>query len=84
MNNACVHGTCQDKLNGYSCLCNNGYHGERCEITFCSDVNCENGGKCVLDEEQQGEGEGLDIGFRCECAPDFEGRFCTESKWISL
>ena len=91
LNNDCDYGTCQDEVNGYSCLCNDGYYGDLCEITVCRVVNCENGGTCVVNEVTQGQGQGqddeeeqeLDLGFRCECAPDFEGKFCKDSKLIN-
>ena len=27
----CVHGVCEDKINGYRCVCNPGYTGPHCE-----------------------------------------------------
>ena len=26
----CIHGTCHDQINGYTCSCDNGYEGENC------------------------------------------------------
>ena len=28
--NPCIHGTCHDQINGYTCSCNNGYEGVNC------------------------------------------------------
>ena len=34
--NPCVHGTCNDEVNGYSCSCEDGYEGDNCnEGKFC-------------------------------------------------
>ena len=30
-NNPCIHGSCQDALNGYSCICEPGYSGKKCD-----------------------------------------------------
>ena len=28
--NPCVHGTCNDEVNGYNCSCDDGYEGDTC------------------------------------------------------
>jgi hypothetical protein len=32
LSSPCVHGTCKDNLNGYTCTCNHGYTGTDCDI----------------------------------------------------
>lgn len=63
--NPCHHGTCQDGVDEYICLCEDGYTGNKCqtEIDECLSSPCENGGTCV-DE----------IGrFECQCLTGTSG-----------
>lgn len=32
--NPCVHGTCKDEINGYSCVCKHGFWGKNCDKKF--------------------------------------------------
>jgi hypothetical protein len=32
LSSPCVHGTCKDHPNGYTCTCNHGYTGKDCDI----------------------------------------------------
>ena len=32
LSSPCVHGTCKDHPNGYTCTCNHGYNGTDCDI----------------------------------------------------
>uniref|UniRef100_A0A914YA49 EGF-like domain-containing protein n=1 Tax=Panagrolaimus superbus TaxID=310955 RepID=A0A914YA49_9BILA len=43
------NGTCVlDTQAQPSCLCNDGYAGEHCEIDLCGQTNCQNGGFCQI------------------------------------
>ena len=48
--------TCSDmnKTKEFSCICNDGFVGKRCEIDLCDGVTCENGfcdaGKCSCND----------------------------------
>ena len=36
LSNPCIYGTCDDEVNGYSCICDPGYEGDDCnEGKFC-------------------------------------------------
>ena len=44
INSTCLHGaTCTDKLNGFYCLCSEGYTGDDCETgkTLCFHIDYE-------------------------------------------
>ena len=40
--NACLFGTCNNGVNGYTCSCGGGFDGHRCQISpnFCASNNC--------------------------------------------
>ena len=41
----CFKGTCVDKVNSFSCICQPGFNGIRCEVNIneCLQVSCGNG-----------------------------------------
>uniref|UniRef100_A0A8C0F402 Slit guidance ligand 1 n=1 Tax=Bubo bubo TaxID=30461 RepID=A0A8C0F402_BUBBB len=65
---------CLDEVNGYSCLCTEGYSGQLCEMPpratgqpgLCERAECQNGAPCV------------ERGARalCQCLPGFGGPKC--------
>uniref|UniRef100_A0A8C2AFT3 Notch receptor 2 n=1 Tax=Cyprinus carpio TaxID=7962 RepID=A0A8C2AFT3_CYPCA len=66
--NPCQHGTCEDGINEYKCVCKPGFTGERCteEINECSSNPCLSGGTCV-DKVN---------GFQCLCPVGSHGPLC--------
>ncbi|XP_052064951.1 neurogenic locus notch homolog protein 1-like [Mytilus californianus] len=48
--NLCQHkyGVCRNKVNGYRCICQDGYYGDYCEHTPCTDVICNSGSNCYI------------------------------------
>ena len=68
----CVHGSCVDGADNYSCRCEAGYTGRLCqlEVDECADQPCRNGGTCVdrLDD------------FTCVCPNGTTGK----SMWLPI
>ena len=67
--NPCNNGaTCEDRVNGYLCLCAAGYTGTNCNtnINDCSPNPCLHGGSCT---------DGVNS-FTCSCAAGYEGDTC--------
>ncbi|XP_078658415.1 uncharacterized protein LOC144903853 isoform X5 [Branchiostoma floridae x Branchiostoma belcheri] len=64
----CLQGTCVDGVNTYTCNCNPGYEGYRCETNTndCRGVTCYNGGNCV---------DGVNR-YTCNCNSGYEGTHC--------
>lgn len=61
------NGTCLVSQEGAAtCLCRNGFTGDRCELDVCSAVPCQNGGVCRSNNG---------IAY-CECPPAFTGLLC--------
>ncbi|CAA15516.1 Abnormal pharyngeal pumping eat-20 [Caenorhabditis elegans] len=61
------NGTCLVSQEGAAtCLCRNGFTGDRCELDVCSSVPCQNGGVCRSNNG---------IAY-CECPPAFTGLLC--------
>lgn len=61
------NGTCLVSQEGAAtCLCRNGFTGDRCELDVCSSVPCQNGGVCRSNNG---------IAY-CECLPAFTGLLC--------
>ena len=65
----CRHGQCVVIGGTAICECAKGYYGDFCEISACDDFNCENNGKCVLNEYHYPV---------CQCPEGFEGLACEE------
>uniref|UniRef100_A0A673B616 Slit homolog 1b (Drosophila) n=1 Tax=Sphaeramia orbicularis TaxID=375764 RepID=A0A673B616_9TELE len=72
VNHRCQNGAqCVDHLDGYSCVCPQGYSGEFCEAAVpppspCQLAQCQNDAPCV-------EKTGAAV---CQCLPGFEGQSC--------
>ncbi|XP_061770973.1 slit homolog 1 protein-like [Nerophis ophidion] len=68
----CQNGAqCEDRLDGYVCVCPRGYSGDACEIappppSPCQQARCQNGAPC-----QERAGAAV-----CQCLPGFEGTSC--------
>ncbi|XP_052708108.1 fibropellin-1-like isoform X2 [Crassostrea angulata] len=65
----CVHGTCTDQLNSYTCQCQPGYTGTNCDIDFneCSSSPCVHG-TCINQVNS----------YTCQCQPGYIGTNCDE------
>jgi hypothetical protein len=63
----CVHGSCTDQVNGYSCSCEPGWDGQNCDADFddCSLDFCVHGA-CV---------DGFNS-YSCICEPGWRGELC--------
>ena len=61
-------GTCVDQVNGFICLCDDGYKGAQCEHNpdDCNPNPCLNGGTCTDDINS----------YTCTCSPGYEGLTC--------
>ncbi|XP_011663142.2 sushi, von Willebrand factor type A, EGF and pentraxin domain-containing protein 1 [Strongylocentrotus purpuratus] len=72
MSNPCIHGSCENKLEGFHCECESGYKGELCTDTqdLCSDGLCKNAASC---QTVEGAPE-------CLCRKGFSGQFCETRK----
>ena len=60
--------SCIDSLNGFVCVCSQGYYGSRCETTFdsCASSPCQNAGVC----------SNLVNSYNCSCTTGFFGLNC--------
>ncbi|KAH3713144.1 hypothetical protein DPMN_072929 [Dreissena polymorpha] len=73
----CLHGRCNDKLDGFSCTCDKGFKGQQCDVNIddCMKHVCVNGATCV-----DGIGD-----YTCTCVNNFTGRLCeiqmVNGKW---
>jgi hypothetical protein len=66
--NPCLHGTCSDGVNSFTCACTAGYSGTTCatDIDDCAPNPCQNGGACT---------DGVDS-FTCACLTGYSGTTC--------
>ena len=62
------NGTCEDQVNGYICLCADGYYGTQCEtdINDCDPNPCLHGGIC---RDRVND-------YMCSCVIGYEGGSC--------
>lgn len=58
-NGSCVEG---------KCVCRKANYGTSCEKERCTNSTCQNGGSCVVTDE--------DIGYRCQCTQGYSGQNC--------
>ncbi|KAM3726913.1 Neurogenic locus Notch protein [Dirofilaria immitis] len=67
--NPCLHeGICQQRDDGYTCLCKPGYRGDHCQYNLCSPNPCQNGGNCTV----------LSLTtYNCSCPQYYGGINCT-------
>ena len=73
----CLHnGTCEDQVDGYICLCADGYQGVLCDVNTddCAGNPCLNGGTCA------------DVvnGYNCTCVSGYTGNSCGIGMCITL
>nr|XP_054766911.1 neurogenic locus notch homolog protein 1-like [Lytechinus pictus] len=61
--NPCIHGACENKLDGFHCECEHGYKGELCADTqdLCSDELCKNAASCQTIEGNLTASAGMDF-----------------------
>lgn len=66
--NPCHGHICQNKINGYKCICSGCYTGLTCQTQpdFCKGHECENGATC-----RNGASN-----YTCICPARFNGTFC--------
>uniref|UniRef100_K1QPB1 Zinc metalloproteinase nas-36 n=1 Tax=Magallana gigas TaxID=29159 RepID=K1QPB1_MAGGI len=65
--NSCLNGVCfPHSSSTYSCKCNAGWSGNKCDINLCANVDC-NQGKCEALSETE---------TRCICDAGWYGEFC--------
>ncbi|CAL8126422.1 unnamed protein product [Orchesella dallaii] len=70
------HGWCHNGIGEFTCKCDEDYTGIHCDKrkkSTCNDGPCERGATCT-DVGLQPNG----ISFKCNCAPGYEGAFCSE------
>jgi len=69
--NPCSHGTCQDESNDFTCTCETGWEGKKCDkdIDDCAMNPCGHG--TCQDELNN---------FTCTCEPGWEGKKCDQEK----
>jgi hypothetical protein len=60
-----VHGECVDRVNGYTCECDEGWSGTHCDVDACASNPCVNG-ICTAQAN----------GYSCACLPGWTGTNC--------
>ena len=68
-------GVCIDNNGTYefSCRCNGGFQGDRCDYDLCTETECFNGGKCIAVSINESNVEA-----QCSCINGFTGYLCQE------
>ncbi|KAI0241805.1 hypothetical protein LSAT2_018237 [Lamellibrachia satsuma] len=61
-------GTCDDKADGFHCICPSDAIGIYCEARkiLCNDIDCKNGATC----------RDIDTGYICDCVAGYNGSLC--------
>ena len=77
--NPCVNnGTCVDDINGYSCVCADGFTSTNCTVNIddCDPNPCMNAGSC----------EDLIDDYMCLCTSGYTGKNCSSEgfKWLII
>ena len=54
-----------------SCQCFDTFTGSRCETNLCDDFTCENGGNCVVSDNDP-----ENFQLKCDCLYGFDGEYC--------
>jgi len=70
--NPCLNGVCSDTPTPpypYTCTCNNGWIGYRCETHICSTQPCKNEGTCSPSTTET-------TGYSCQCTEGWTGPNC--------
>lgn len=65
-------GSCQTDGQQWQCLCPEGYAGDLCETSYCSEGLCRNDGVCLLPDEHN---------YLCVCAYGWTGNNCELGKY---
>ena len=78
-NDACgANGTCVDVVNGYTCVCDAGYHGDNCSYLFMpcewTPAICQNGGTCNECPTVCDNG----LNYECSCPSGYNGTNCED------
>ena len=70
------NGTCEDQVNGYICLCLDGYEELNCSTNTddCMNNPCLNGGTCEDDVN----------GYQCSCMSGYSGYSCGIGEFSKL
>lgn len=68
----CRYGMCTDRVNGYTCVCYDGYNGTDCE---------NNVDDCASDPCVFGNCTDLINAFNCTCDDGYEGETCDTGKY---
>ena len=86
----CIHGSCRDAVNSFTCACNPGYSGTKCakgktkfdSFLFksnCHSANIKDVNECEPEPCEHGSCTDGVNSHTCECDPGYSGRNCNES-----
>ncbi|XP_030376578.1 protein crumbs isoform X3 [Scaptodrosophila lebanonensis] len=65
---SCENGFNAQTGNNFTCTCSTGFEGPLCDIPFCEQTPCENGGLCLT----------TDMLPTCKCSLGYTGRLCEQ------
>ncbi|KAI1727015.1 delta-like protein 3 [Ditylenchus destructor] len=68
------HGKCEGTTQQFTCSCNTGYSGNKCEIADPNVIPCDNG-----DCHNHGKCEGVKAKFSCKCDNGYVGNTCADT-----